>query len=88
MEQPKQSNLTKKIIVFLFILLIISFSVGFYFKNLGNSLVGDRIIGISVLVSSFVFLPLFLYHRRNKTKLRDFDSFRKKIEENLKKKSE
>lgn len=67
----------KRFIIILFIALIIGFGVGFYLKNSGNNLMGDRIIGISVLVGSFVFLPLFLYYRRNKTKLGDFQIFRK-----------
>ncbi len=80
-----QNNFMKHFVIALFIMLIISFSTGFYIKNSGNNLIGDRIVGISVLVSSFVFLPLFLYHRRNKTKLKDFQDFKNKIEENLKK---
>lgn len=78
----------KHLIIALFVVLIISFLVGFYIKNSVNNITGDRIIGVSVLVSSFVFLPLFLYYRRNKTKLNDFESFRNEIEKNLKKEKE
>lgn len=78
----------KHLIIALFVVLIISFLTGFYIKNSVNNITGDRIIGVSVLVSSFVFLPLFLYHRRNKTKLNDFESFRNEIEKNLKKERE
>lgn len=44
------------------ILLFIAIITGFYFRMNDQIILGDRIIGISVLVSTFILLPLFLYH--------------------------
>ncbi|HET8854423.1 MAG TPA: hypothetical protein VFM60_00755 [Salinimicrobium sp.] len=43
-------------------LLFIAIITGFYFRMNDQIILGDRIIGISVLVSTFILLPLFLYH--------------------------
>ena len=51
----------KKIIFLLFICLIISISIGFYFK-VQNEDLGNKIIGFSILVLVFVFMPLFIYN--------------------------
>jgi hypothetical protein len=61
----------KKIISFLFISLIISISIGFYFKG-SNEDLGNKIIGFSTLVFVFVFMPLFIYNGFKGKKLSDY----------------
>lgn len=63
------------------ILILIAIAVGFYFRLTGNILTGDRIIGISVLVSAFILMPVFLYVRWKGKRLKDYTL----SEENMKK---
>jgi len=66
-------------IFFVFILSILFY--GFYHRSQFNFEEGERIIGFTVLGATFIFLPLFLYHRWNGKKLQDYTL----SEENLKK---
>lgn len=61
----------KKIISFLFITVIISISIGFYFKSF-NEVLGDKIIGFSMLFFVFIFMPIFLYNSWKGKKLSDY----------------
>lgn len=63
------------------ILILLAIGVGFYYRWQDNLLLGDRIIGLAVLASSFILLPLFLYHRWKDKNLKDYTL----SEENLKK---
>lgn len=54
------------------ILILIAIGVGFYFRLTGDILTGDRIIGISVLASAFVLMPVFLYVRWKGKRLKDY----------------
>ena len=65
----------------LFISIIISLSSGIYFKNSLDAIIGERIIGFTVLTGAFIYLPLFLYHRWKDKRLQDYTL----SEENLKK---
>ncbi len=60
--------------------ILIAIGVGFYFRLTERILTGDRIIGISVLVSAFILMPVFLYVRWRGKKLKDYTL----SEENLK----
>ena len=71
----------KKILWFLFILILISLGCGIYFKNYINLIIGERIIGFTVLTGAFLYLPLFLYHRWKDKRLQDYTL----SEENIKK---
>lgn len=53
----------KRAIQILFFAILIAIGTGYYFKNSGDDLTGDRIIGIAVLASAFLLMPLFIYHR-------------------------
>ncbi|MCY4560965.1 MAG: hypothetical protein OXC03_01340 [Flavobacteriaceae bacterium] len=62
--------------------------MGFILINRGNS-AGSLVVGFSVLVKVFVLMPIFLYHRWNGKKLKDytltkenFDKMRKYSKEN------
>ena len=61
----------KKIISFLFFSIIISISIGFYFKSF-NEVLGDKIIGFSMLFFVFIFMPIFLYNSWKGKKLSDY----------------
>ena len=68
----------------LFISIIISLASGIYFKNSVDTIIGERIIGFTVLTGAFIYLPLFLYHRWKDKRLQDYTL----SEENLKKMKE
>jgi|TARA_B100001094_G_scaffold58188_1_gene53659 hypothetical protein len=54
----------KNTLRFLFFLIIISLFTGFYIKNIvENDILGEKIIGSSVVFSVTIFLPIFLFHR-------------------------
>lgn len=53
-------------------LIIVAIAVGFYFRWNDNVILGDRIIGLSVLASAFILLPLFLYHSWKGKKFEDY----------------
>ena len=65
----------------LFISILISLASGIYFKNSVDAIIGERIIGFTVLTGAFIYLPLFLYHRWKAKRLQDYTL----SEENLKK---
>ena len=66
---------------FLFISILISLAIGIYFKNSVDVVIGERIIGFTVLTGAFIYLPFFLYHRWKDKRLKDYTL----SEENLKK---
>lgn len=66
--------------IFFSCILIVLF-YGIYHKTNVNFEEGERIIGFTVLTGAILFLPLFLYHRWNGKKLKDYTL----SEENLKK---
>ncbi|MEG9327233.1 hypothetical protein SAMN04488034_101217 [Salinimicrobium catena] len=66
------------------ILILLAIGTGFYFRLNDNLLLGDRIIGVAVLASAFILMPLFLYHRWKGKRLKDYTL----SDENLKKMKE
>ncbi|WP_103069805.1 hypothetical protein [Aquimarina sediminis] len=71
----------KYIIRILFITIIILICIGYYFKNSGDHITGDKLVGIGILVSSFILMPIFIYHRWKNKKVKDYML----TEENLRK---
>ena len=63
------------------IAILIAIGVGFYFRLNDDILTGDRIIGIAVLASAFILMPIFLVVRWRGKKLKDYTL----SEENMKK---
>lgn len=61
--------------------ILIAVAIGFYYRLTGDILTGDRVIGIAVLVSAFILMPVFLVVRWRGKKLKDYTL----SEENLKK---
>ena len=37
-----------------------------------NPITGDRVIGVTILFTAFIFMPLFIYHRWKDKKLSDY----------------
>lgn len=75
-------NLIMKI---LGILILIAIGTGFYFRLNDDELLGDKIIGVAVLASAFILMPIFLYVRWKGKKLEDYtlsDKNFKKMREN------
>ena len=72
------------IIKFLALAIAVAIATGFYFRMQDEIILGDRIIGIAVLASTFILLPLFLYHRWKGKKLKDYTL----SDENIKKMKE
>ncbi len=62
----------KLVIKILAISILIAIGIGFYYRMNDDVILGDRIIGIAVLVSAFILMPIFLYVRWNGKKLSDY----------------
>ena len=55
----------------LFILILIAFITGFIIKS-KDELLGDRLIGISVLAGAFIWMPAFIIYRSRGKKIKDY----------------
>ena len=55
----------------LFALILLTLIFGFVIKS-NQAVLGDRIIGVTILFTAFVFMPLFIYHRWKDKKLSDY----------------
>ena len=62
----------KYILKILFIGVIALVSIGYYFKNTGDHITGDKLVGIGILTASFVLMPIFIYHRWKNKKVKDY----------------
>jgi hypothetical protein len=77
----------KIIIKILAISILIAIGFGFYYRMNDDLILGDRIIGIAVLASAFILMPIFLYVRWNGKKLSDYTLTKEnmdKMRDNLK----
>lgn len=74
----------KNVLKILSVLILIALAVGFYFKFTQESLLGDRIIGIAVLATAFILLPIWLYYSWKGKRLQDYTL----TDENIKKMKE
>ena len=54
------------------ILILAGVGTGFYYRLNDDMLLGDRIIGLSVLAFAFILMPIFLYVRWKGKKLEDY----------------
>ncbi len=57
----------KYIVRLLVIAVIAGISTGFYYKNIGNEVFGNKCIGFSVLGLAFVLMPTFIIYRFRKS---------------------
>ncbi|GAA4273817.1 hypothetical protein U6A24_02245 [Aquimarina gracilis] len=62
----------KYVIRFLFISIVILVCVGYYFKNTGDHITGDKFVGMGILAASFILMPMFIYHRWKNKKVKDY----------------
>lgn len=76
-------------LIVLFILLFTALVVGLYLQmSLTDEKTGNLLIGGSLVIGFFVWIPLFLYHRSKKRNMKDYlltkenlDKMRKKGQE-------
>ncbi len=78
----------KKLLFILFIIILSILGYGFYLKNFGD-VNAEFIIGIGVVLTAFVFMPLFIYYRYKDKDLKNFQfkNFKEELE-NFHKKEE
>jgi len=71
----------KKLLIILFIIILSVLGYGFYLKNIGGDN-AELIIGIGVVLTAFVLMPLFIYHRYKDKDLKNFQfkNFREELE--------
>ncbi len=76
-----------KIVLWICFLIIVGgLGSGFFIKVIqDNPEMGDKIIGLSVLFSVFIFMPLFLYHRWKGKDLKNYILDKDKLDEMRKK---
>lgn len=76
----------KFVLTTILILILGALTYGFYLKNTADTN-GEIIIGIGVLATAFILMPLFIYHRYKNKNIKDFtfEKYRKDLEEHIKK---
>ncbi|GLB48771.1 hypothetical protein [Neptunitalea lumnitzerae] len=62
----------KRLIQIVFFLIIGGVIYGTYTLISGDKVNGDRIMGICVLATSFILMPLFIYHRWKGKDIRNY----------------
>ncbi|TRZ45924.1 hypothetical protein [Robertkochia solimangrovi] len=62
----------KRLIQILFLLIVLGIITGYVFKWKNDDETGDIFIGISILVTSFILMPLFIFHRGKGKKIQDY----------------
>ncbi len=70
----------KLVIQIILVLVVINFSIGFYLLNQEHPK-GHVVVGIGVLAFSFILMPLFLYHRYRRKKLKNYMLDNEKIDQ-------
>ena len=71
-----------KILKTLFFLIILGLCIGSIVSFKSTNPIGEKIIGFSVLIGAFIFLPLFLYYAYKDKNLNDY-TFKEKKNDNL-----
>ena len=63
----------KIILRVLFVLILLFLITGYHIKSIEESeIFGEKILGITVLFSVMIFLPVFLYHRWKDKDIRNY----------------
>ena len=82
----------KYVIKLLGIAVVIIVIIGYYHKNSGDHLTGDKWVGIGILIASFILMPLFIYHRWKNKNVKDYmlteDNIKKMRDFNAKEKTD
>ncbi|WP_037318852.1 hypothetical protein [Salegentibacter sp. Hel_I_6] len=68
------------ILKILVVLILIAIGVGFYYRTYEDVLLGDQIIGLAVLASAFILMPIFLYVRWKGKRLEDYTLTKKNMD--------
>jgi hypothetical protein len=63
-----------------FLGILISLISGLYINNTGNFLLGNKVIGFTVLTAAFIFMPIFLVHRWKGKNLKDYTLSKENLE--------
>lgn len=61
----------KRVLQFLFIVFIVWVAIGMYLVNTEHEK-GQIVMGLAVFFFSFIFMPLFIYHRYRKGKYKKY----------------
>ncbi len=77
----------KKLIFIIFMLILGGIAYGFYTKNYTDQAQGERIIGLSILATSFILMPLFIYHRWKGKDIRNYMLTKENLDKMTKKNS-
>ena len=70
----------KYLLRILFLGILISLSYGLYVNSSGKTLLGNKIIGFTVLTGAFIFMPIFLVHRWKGKRLQDYTLSKENME--------
>ena len=62
----------KRFLQILFFLILAAIGTGYYFKWHNDHPTGDLIIGLAILASAFILMPLFIFHQSKGKKLKDY----------------
>ena len=62
----------KYFIKILFIAIVLSICVGYYYKNIGDHVTGDKFVGVGILISTFILMPVFIYYRWKNKNVKDY----------------
>ena len=60
-----------RLLQILFALILLTLITGFVIKS-NQAVLGDRVIGVTILFTAFIFMPLFIYHRWKDKKMKDY----------------
>lgn len=72
MQKTTRKKLANWICAVLLVLILMGVGYGYYLRMNGETILGDRFIGLSVLVFCFLLLPIFLVHRWQGKRLKDY----------------
>ena len=67
----------------LFILLLLGLITGFIIKSNDES-TGDIVIGITIMVGAFIWMPAFIFYRSKGKKIKDYMLTNENLEEDIK----
>lgn len=72
MQKTTRKKLANWICAVLLVLILMGVGYGFYLRLNGEIRLGDKFIGVSVLVFAFLLMPIFLVHRWRGKRLQDY----------------
>ena len=70
----------KYFLYIIFILIVVSVSLGLYIQNSGNPL-AEKLIGGGIAGLFFLWMPLFIYHRWKNRSIQDYMLTKENIEQ-------